>query len=268
MKTIVQKHLLSIVCALSLLLLLLPLAKISASVDTGYGDYSQQVSVSGLKALEGIVFAYFLVLGPAFLVAMNYIKPVEKYKGIIALVVPVVCLICLILTIIQSKKFANAASYGADNLDLSIKIGIGAILEILTYIGMAVAGLITYHNFSLDKAGLEKLKAQGGNLVDAAKSKLDEKKAAKAAAPARPVQTVAEVPAPQPVQTVAEAPAVQPVAAAPVPVAAAPVKPAPVNMNRADEVLALIERLAKMKESGILTEEEFTEKKQALLKEI
>ena len=79
---------------------------------------------------------------------------------------------------------------------------------------------------------------------------------------------MAEVPAPQPVQTVAEAPAVQPVAAAPVPVAAAPVKPAPVNMNRADEVLALIERLAKMKESGILTEEEFTEKKQALLKEI
>ena len=264
MKTIVQKHLLSIVCALSLLLLLLPLAKISASVDTGYGDYSQQVSVSGLKALEGIIFSYFLVLGPAFLVAMNYIKPVEKYKGIIALVVPVVCLICLILTIIQSRKFANAASYGADNLDLSIKIGIGAILEILTYIGMAVAGLITYHNFSLDKAGLEKLKAQGGNLVDAAKSKLDEKKAAKAAA--QPVQTVAEVPAPQPVQTVAEAPAVQPVA--PVPVAAAPGKPAPVNMNRADEVLALIERLAKMKESGILTEEEFTEKKQALLKEI
>ena len=41
-----------------------------------------------------------------------------------------------------------------------------------------------------------------------------------------------------------------------------------VNLGRTEEVLQLIERLAQMKDAGILTEEEFSEKKAQLLSEI
>ena len=42
----------------------------------------------------------------------------------------------------------------------------------------------------------------------------------------------------------------------------------PVSINRTNEILALIEKLSAMKEAGVLTEDEFAQKKKSLLEEI
>ena len=42
----------------------------------------------------------------------------------------------------------------------------------------------------------------------------------------------------------------------------------PVNLSRVDEILEIIEKLSKMKDTGVLTEQEYNEKKQQLLEEI
>lgn len=232
---IVKKHMITILCIVSIILLALPLAKVEVSVEIMGESAESSSTVTGFQALSTSIFAYVLIIGPALLVAMNYVKQLEKYKGLLAIIVPVVCVISLIIVVVSAKNFSASASSGVASAEAKVKIGIGAILAGISYIGTMVAGAVTFHDFTLDKAGLEKLKNSATGLMNSSQDK------SAAGVESAPDGT------PAPVKAVAKK---------------------SVNVGRIDEILALIEKLAGMKDAGILTEEEFTDKKKQLLGEI
>ena len=238
MNEILKKHSLTILCALSIVLLALPMVSVSASIEVFGHEQTNEVSASGFTAMSSGIFGYLMVAGPALLVAMNYIKPIEKYKGILAVAVPVVSLVALIVTVMSADSLSATASNAVADAEVSVSVGIGAILVGLSYVATAIAGMVTYHNFNLSNMNLDKIKNSGASLLSSVQSKTSAPaEAADDTAPAQPK----------------EKPVVHKKA---------------VNVNRVDEILALIERLAKMKESGILTEDEFAQKKQQLLSEL
>lgn len=141
---------------------------------------------------------------------------------------------------------------------IKVKIGFGAILALLSYVGTAVAGAVTYHNYTLDKNGLNRLRQESSQLLQSAQQKISEV--------AQNAQN-SEQTQPTSVQTPSTDIQATPMNATP-PVKAKPVAKKPTNLSRTDEVLAMIEKLSKMKEAGVLTEEEFNEKKKQMLSEI
>ena len=251
MRNILKNHLLTILCFTSLIVLALPLAKVVSSVDIGgYSGGSAEVVISGFEALKSSFFAYILILGPILLIAMNYIKPLEPYKGILAIIVPIVSLISLIIVVVTAASSSVSADSQYLTVDVETKIGIGAILAGLSYIGTIVAGAITYHNFALDEFNIKNIKNSGAAILSTAHEKIS--------------STVHSVS-----QSASETSdyTANPVKESKEPSVKTPVK-RNTNLNRVDEILKLIERLSEMQKNGILTEEEYTAKKQQLLEEI
>lgn len=110
-------------------------------------------------------------------------------------------------------------------------------------------------NISFDKDSLERLKQEGKQMMQSVQGSISQA-----------AQTVSDS-----VQNAAartEPSAGQVDGAGPVRTEAKPAPKKAVNMNRTEEILAMIEKLSKMKDAGILTEEEFAEKKHQLLSEI
>jgi len=235
----VKKHLLTIICAVAIIAIFLPFITMSTSSE--YVDTSKSLSIFDV-AFKSLGF--LLILGPVLLVSINYVKQLEKYKAIIALVVPAVCLIVLIITFFQAKNGAAAASgvvsAAADAVGASMEtkssIGIGMILAALCYIGMEVVAVITYKSFALNKDSLAALKNAGAGFLENAQAKVSQAAQNVSGTVSGKMSSVS--------------------------------LPSLRSKDRTEEVLTLIEKLAKMKAEGVLTEEEFTEKKRKLLEEI
>ena len=136
-------------------------------------------SINGFGTLGGSLLGFVLFVGPVLLIVMNYIPQLDKYKKMLSVAIPAACVVAWILAFFQCKAgvaygaesslkaaAGAAAAFGADvKIKVSSSLGLGAILMLLSYFATAVAGLMTYHNFTLDKAGLEKLKNESKNLV-------------------------------------------------------------------------------------------------------
>lgn len=259
----VKKHMIMILCILSILLLLLPMVTVVSSMESAFisaGETSKaQIGFAAIKA--GGIFGYLLIIGPALLVAMNYIEKLGKYKGVLAIVVPIVCVFALIIVLMQAKSGGASADIGVASMKVTVKLGIGAILLFITYIATAVAGAVIYHNFTLDKAGVEKLKGSAGEFFSAAQERV-----------CGAIQNVTSAAGEIRTRSNSDQPEGTPASDAPGGESAPrPVKVPPkksVSLNRTEEILSLIERLAKMRDDGILTDEEFSRKKQQLLEEI
>lgn len=242
-KTFLKKNLMTILCALALVAMFLPFASVTTeSKFTG----SETVSVGGFASCSDSFWGILLIVGAVLLVVMNYIKPLENYKGILSMVIPVVCLIALImfyLAICEVAEAGNkaagemnklAGSVGVDaGMKITTSIGAGVIIAALAYVGMIVFGIITQKDIIASKGSLANLKAAGAGLIKNATDGVS--KAASGISnsfsgdgSAKPSKTKAQI----------------------------------------DETLELIERLAKMKDAGLLTDEEFQNKKTKLLEEI
>ena len=255
---ILKQHLLTILSALAVLVLILPYAGVEATVEVmGVSRGAGANSVSGFSAATGCFFGYFLLAGPALLVAMNYVRQLEKYKGLLAVAVPLVCVVFAIITLFECKAIgaAGAAAAGAGmnmKADVSVSVGIGMILTILVHLITCAAGAMTYHSFKLNSLNLDGLKASGANLFGSVQEKVS--------GAVHSVGQRGEHTAAQPAAYTAAQPAAYTAAQQPV--------KKPVSVDRTAEILSLIERLAEMKNAGVLTEEEFSEKKKQLLGEI
>lgn len=254
MKEILKAHLLTILCAISLVAMFLPFATVSVNMEIAGTSAGSSQSLTGFAAAQEGILGYILIIGPVLLIAMNYVKQLEKYKSLLAIAIPAICIIVCIVVMLQAKSLAvktmGYASDGTFGMDVKTSLAIGSILAMLSYIGTAVVGATTYHNLTLNKEGLNRLKQEGTQFLQSAQSSLTEA-----------AQNVSEA-----AQTVSAK-----VGEAKVHIDAPEAKPAvrkSVNLSRTDEVLAMIEKLSKMKDAGILTEEEFSEKKQQLLSEI
>ena len=251
-KKLLKQHILTILCATAIIILLLPFFSVTAEMNSAFVSGESSTTVTGLDAIKEVLLGWGLIVGPVLLVAMNYIKQLEKYKGLLAIIVPIVCIIIEIITYFQAKGISASASGGNGLVSVEVKttLGIGFFALICVYIAMIVAGAVLFHNFTLDKAGLERLKAEGAdffnNGIDKIKSKgestnsntFEDEKDTNTSSSARADNAVPK--------TARKS----------------------INHDKMQETLNLIEKLASMKENGILTEEEFSTKKKQLLEEI
>lgn len=270
-KSLFIKHGLVILAVISILVLALPFYTITGEASVDMGDLGLDIdvpsaesktTVDGFKALNTSIFAYVLIIGPALLIAMNYISQLGKYKGILAIAVPAACIVSMIIIFLTAKSSYIKASGGMMEMEVKLGLGIGAVLAFISYIASIICGAMTYHNFTLDKSGLEKIKNAGLNFVENAQAAIkngaqsiapngENAEKASAAAPASNATPASET---APAQNVHSIPFTQ--------------KAQKRNGSNVEEILSLIERLSKMKEDGILTEEEFSDKKKKLLEEI
>ena len=245
-KTIINKNGIPILCALSLFALFLPFATLTTTVELFGSASTESETVNGFGAVTDGTLGWGLVIGPVLLIAMNYVQQLGKYKGLLALAVPVICLILAIVNVMNAKNMAMGTSGGDNfNADIKIAIGIGAILYLLCNAGTAILGLVLYHDFTLDKAGLERLKSNGSELLSGVQEKVTqtvEDAKTNIGEMAENLERKSETPISKPTKGP--------------------------NPRKSEEILTLIEKLASMKEAGILTEEEFSEKKKQLLEEL
>lgn len=169
----VKKNLLAVCAALSVLAMFLPFAKFTASG----GGSDSAVSVSGFTSIfgeYGSIISIVLLLGPVALVVMNYIRQLERYKLTLSVAVPGICLLFELITYFMVSGAMNAESGAASDIAGSLGISvssdvrpqIGFFVLILIYIITAAAGLITYHGYTLDKDGIEKLKKGGAGITE------------------------------------------------------------------------------------------------------
>ncbi len=154
----IKKHLLTIVCVLSIIFLALPLVSVESEVEIMGASSSASATVTGFDALGKSIFAYILILGPVLLVAMNYVKQLDRYKGLLAIAVPVICLIALVIVLLSASSFSASASSDYASAEVTVKLGIGTFLVAISHIGTAIVGAMEHHGFTFDKAGVDNLK--------------------------------------------------------------------------------------------------------------
>lgn len=260
MNDVLKRHLLTICCAVSIIALFLPFASCNIEMNILGESGADSQSMSGFIVMQEYSLAYVLLAGPILLIAMNYIKQLDQHKALLSIAVPAICLIACVVTFLSVKSiYASSIGVSEDfGVNIKIKIGFGAILAILSYIGTAVGGAVTYHNYTLDKNGLERLRQESSQLLQSAQQKISEV--------AQNAQN-SEQAQPTGVQTPSTSAQATSTNVTP-PIKAKPIAKKPTNLSRTDEVLAMIEKLSKMKEAGVLTEEEFNEKKKQMLSEI
>ena len=248
----VKKHIITILCIVAVLSLALPMVStITESASVFLPSSEIETKITGFKMLERGILAYVLIIGPALLVAMNYIQQLGKYKGILAILVPVACVVVLVVLIVQSKNITVSASFGgAGSVQQKITVQIGAILAFAVYIATAVAGAVIYHNFTFNKDGIERLKNSAAEVLNS-RREWDNTTNSQDHSISNSVKNMSGE---NKVSDHANS------------VKTNPKKP--LSVNHTDEILELIEKLARMKDAGILTEEEFSKKKKQLLGEI
>ena len=244
-KEFVKKNLITILSVVAILAMFLNF--VTFKTETSYNDSIQKFN--GFQLCSRSSFSYFFILGPALLIVMNYIKQLEKYKGILSMVIPAIGFVDIFIVFFAVKSALTAGGDALSSIsgaagiemDTSYSMGIGMILSMLSYLGMVVYGVITQKNFSVENLGdidlsiakpdIEKIKSAGAELMKSAQSGV-----------AKAAQSISEsIPTASSTHT---------------------------SKKQVDDTLSLIERLAKMKDDGILTEEEFAEKKKKLLEEI
>ena len=149
----------TIIATISIVFLFLPYVGFKAEL---MGVSQKILSSSGMGAIFGMkdikvgtntsIFAIFLLIVPIIMIVMNYIKPLNPYKKIIAVVMPIVGIVMDIVTLLDIKSLINsyAKLAGADSM-IHMSIGIGFILIIVSYVLMAVCGLMIYHNLKIPK---------------------------------------------------------------------------------------------------------------------
>lgn len=237
MKEIWKQHQTAILCAIAILALAFPLI----SVATDYSD----MTITGFAAIEHSLFALLLIILPFGLGVSKYLTPLKKYQAVLKKLIPIFCVLLLILVFFTCK---SAATAGADavgawvDVDVDVKVGFGAILAFLSYILLGVLGFKT----APDAATNTEIK-KSINLDTSAIMETVQEKASQAAERVKS--------------------AANDIVNSNVAVTNVPTKKS-VSINRTNELLALIEKLSAMKDAGVLTEEEFSEKKKALLEEI
>lgn len=231
---IIKKNILTILSAIALLSMFLTFVSFTSETEfTG----AATTKLTGIQVCGSSIFAYLLIVGPVLLIGMNYMKQLEKYKGILSISVPCVCLIVLIVVYLNVKSGSQAATgaiegiAGAAGVDMnnSQSIGLGTILAAISYIAIVLFGIKTQRDFSVSKLNFGNIKTAGADLIKGAQNTVS-----------KAAQNISD--------TMSNS--------------------SGTSKKHIDDTLELIERLAKMKESGILSEQEFADKKSKLLEDI
>lgn len=276
----------------------------SADVGGMSGSAESQV-YNGIQILtDGGFTGILLVICPVLILVANYLPQIEKYKKIISLVLSVICMIILFFVPGQIASQANAASEtvgqiasaatsGNSSVDAKANFLIGFWMILILLAGIAILSAIQFFNLKGNKvfdAVNSKNTGENANSVNVPQinlEKVSEFAKNTANAVSAQVKNVASNLPKNDNNTAQESTYVQEsntVSANNQPVSNQTTgnvvhaeantfgvikktqKTAPPTQKENPEVIMnLIKQLFDMKESGILTKEEFTEKKQELL---
>lgn len=162
----VRENIMTICGILSIIVLFLPFVSFSAAATVeGMTVESQEITANAIEALFGIkeikigannsIFAVFFLIVPIVVIIMNYIKPLQSLKKIIAIAAPLLGIAAEVITVIDLKAlcqtFVETAGQG---VELKTSLGIGFILLVLIYCLTVMTGLITYYGLELKKKKL------------------------------------------------------------------------------------------------------------------
>lgn len=151
----IRKNAMAICALISLVLTFLPF--FGFSVDTV--GYEEKVTVTGITALFGenrTIISLTLFIGPILIIIMNYINALKPYRRIIALLVPLLCIIFEIFTAVALRSVVmntmgiadSAAKTLGGSIDYNTSLMIGFWLILLSYVLTAIIGFITYYGLN------------------------------------------------------------------------------------------------------------------------
>lgn len=179
-KEFIIKNLITICCIASIVLLFLPFGKMVSTSKNFLGSESFSKSISGFDIIIGeyaTVLAWILLICPIVLIAMNYIKKLDKYKSLLAIILPIISIITIICLLIFAGG-GTQVSYTGASLSIKLVPHIGFFLLIISYIGTFIAGAITFHGLKFNKDSItefgEKIKNQSAESVKGLSQKVAE----------------------------------------------------------------------------------------------
>lgn len=151
----IRKNAMAICALISLVLTFLPF--FGFSVETV--GYEEKVTVTGITALFGenrTIISLTLFIGPILIIIMNYINALKPYRRIIALLVPLLCIIFEIFTSVALRSVVmntmgiadSAAKTLGGSIDYNTSLMIGFWLILLSYVLTAIIGFITYYGLN------------------------------------------------------------------------------------------------------------------------
>lgn len=291
-KSILLKNLTGIFCGALILSMLLPFVKVDAS--TG-GVSVEAPALSGIDILTngGFVGILFFLM-PILILVACYLPPLAAFKKYICLGASLVGTVLLFIIPGQMAYGASAAQGISEaagvKVDTNTSYQIGFWLMLVFLIALVALSVIQLFNLKGNKVfeavnasdntasgqgmtmphiDTEKITGFAQNVAGTVSGQIKnitESMANKPASAANQQGTVQQTPpVSQPVQ---QQPQAQPVIqTSSVPVSPAPVMQTEKNKNP-EEVMELLKKLFEMKEAGILTDDEFTAKKQEMLKKM
>lgn len=280
-KEFILKNLMTIICGITIIALFMPFIGVDASVSAGgFSASTGEETFNGYAIIsEGGFLGILIELCIAIIIASAYLPQLKQYRKIACAVSSVIGLICLFIVPGSIGKSISAAGGGGDvsaKVNISYKLGFWIML--ICYIALIAMSIIQYLGLKGNKvfdainqnsdqesaetsgATAEKFKSMAQNIASGASNAVGgikdmissrQTQQDQAAQQAQPVQQVQAIPQAQTSSDVG-----------------VNASPAPVAKGNPEEAMKRIKELFEMKEAGILTEEEFNEKKQEFLQKI
>ena len=139
---LVKKFGVKALSALALVALFLPMATIELSAS-GLVNYSKSTSLSGLTvALQGYV-CMLVIVGPAAIIAADYIAVVKKLRALVQAGVAVLGIILTFVGYAQASDIAAAGSAaGMGQVKVEASLDVGGILCLVAYVGILVLTIL------------------------------------------------------------------------------------------------------------------------------
>lgn len=130
----IKKYGIKILCVIALIALFLPMASVTVSSDFT-DDYA--TNISGFTvAFQGYI-CMLLIVGPAAIVAADYIAIVKRLRALVQAGVSVLGIVLTFVGYLQASKIAAAGqAAGMGYADCEAAIGFGGILCIVAYVGI------------------------------------------------------------------------------------------------------------------------------------
>lgn len=262
-KEFILKNLTGILCVISIVAMFLPFISVEASVSASFGGFSASASggettVNGFALVtEGGLFGLLLDLCIVIIIASNYIPQLKQYRKFVlagSALLGIICLIVVPANIANALSAAGSAGGSSVKVDVDFTMQIGFWIILICYIAILAVAVIQFFNLSGNKIfdmvnaenssegstdmpqlnfNADKLKEMAqnaaGSISNAASNVKDKVSGAVSSGGGSEGGAVAKKEDPQ-------------------------------------AIMKQIKELHEMKEMGILTEEEFTEKKQEYLK--
>ena len=251
-KDLIIKNLNGILCAISILAILFPFCSIEMNVSVMGFSSDSSSTINGTKLLsDGGLWGIMIVLAPIVVLVASYLPQLEAYKKIICMGSSGIMILALFLV---AGSFGASASGGSADFDMSVKYLIGFWIMLVSAVLIFGIAVIQFFNLKGNKVfstvNSESSKeteytfdSKDFNIkapqINIDKDKISEMAQNMAGSISSAASNIAEN-----------------------------VSSRATSKEKPDEIMEQIKKLFEMKEAGILTEEEFTTKKQELLRRL